>query len=74
MDGNISSLERETDSSLVFFALKVTSQSFPHFNTLSKSLFNETPTSQREVVRNTVEGLNHQHTWRAETKLYRADR
>ena len=41
--------ERERDISLVFFALKVTSQSFPHFSTLSKSLFSETATSQREV-------------------------
>ena len=76
MDGNVSSLERERDSSLVFFALKATSQLFPHFSTLSKSLFSETPASQREVLEELGEtqlGLNHQHTWRAETKLYRTD-
>ena len=38
-------LERDVDNNLVFFALKVTSQSCPHYNTFSKSLSSATLTS-----------------------------
>ena len=50
MEGNVPSFERERDSSLVFFELKVTSQLFPHFSAFSKSLLSEALTPPREVL------------------------